>query len=104
MFNVIHQDSFYKVDCVIKKNTELQDNAFQRRQNVDYYGRNIWIITKDDLIISKLWWARESHSEIQMRDVKNLMRAGFDSAYVEKWTRELGAFELFLKCKKDMQR
>ena len=103
MFNIIHQDSSYKVDCVIKKNTEFQKTAFEKRQNVDYYGRNIWIITKDDLIISKLWWARESHSELQMRDVKNLMRVWFDSDYVEKWARELGAFEVFLNCKRDIE-
>jgi hypothetical protein len=47
-------------------------------------------VSKEDLIISKLWWAKDSHSELQLRDVKNLLATGYDTAYVEDWTRELG--------------
>jgi hypothetical protein len=47
-------------------------------------------VSKEDLIISKLWWAKDSHSEIQLSDVKNLLATGYDAAYLERWTGALG--------------
>ena len=61
MFNIIHIETAYKVDCVIKKKTAFQQVAFQRKQNAKFFGKKVSIIHKDDLILSKLDWARESH-------------------------------------------
>ena len=47
-------------------------------------------MSKEDLILSKLFWARDSRSELQMRDVKNLILEGCDRSYIERWTHELG--------------
>jgi hypothetical protein len=41
-------------------------------------------------MISKLEWARNSRSEIQLRDVKSLAATGYDGGYVSRWIRELG--------------
>ena len=103
MFNVIHQDTAFKIDCVLKKQTDFQKNAFDNREKTDYYGRAIWVISKEDLILSKLWWAKDSLSEMQLRDVKNLMRAGFDVDYGEKWARELGVTNLFKQCLQEIK-
>ena len=77
-------------------------NVFDRRRQTDFYGREIWIIEKNDLIISKLLWAKDSHSEKQLTDVKNLMVNGFDTAYIEKWTKEVGVYEMFEKCREEI--
>lgn len=98
MFNVIHQETAFKIDCVIKKSSPFQKNAFERRERTDFYGREIWIINKEDLVISKLSWAKDSFSEKQLTDVKNLLRSGFDKNYIEKWTVDLGVRDLFERC------
>ncbi|MCY7344614.1 MAG: hypothetical protein LH614_00180 [Pyrinomonadaceae bacterium] len=103
MFNVIHQDTAFKVDCVLKKKTDFQKSAFERREKTDYYGRDVWVISKEDLILSKLWWAKDSRSEMQIRDIKNLMRAGFDAAYAEKWIDELGVRDSYSLCRKEIE-
>ena len=103
MFNVIHQETAFKIDCVIRKSSKFQQTAFARRERTDYYGRKIWIITQDDLIISKLWWAKESRSEKQLNDVKNLLRNRFDAEYIKKWTNELGVYDLFEQCRKEIE-
>lgn len=102
MFNVIHQETAFKVDCVLKKSTEFQRKAFERREKTDFYGKEIWIISKDDLIISKLWWAKDSFSEKQLTDVKNLMRNGFDKDYIKNWTEKLEVSDLFQKCESEI--
>ena len=103
MFNVIHQETAFKIDCVIKKSSLFQKNVFERRERTDFYGREIWIINKEDLIISKLLWAKDSFSEKQLTDVKNLLRSGFDDNYIEKWTKDLGIRELFVQCREEIK-
>ena len=41
MFNVIHQETAFKVGCVMKKSTGFQKNTFERRERTDFYGREI---------------------------------------------------------------
>lgn len=98
MFNIIHQATAFKVDCIIRKSSEFQRNVFMRRVRGDFYGKEISIITKEDLILSKLWWASDSHSEKQLTDVKNLMRAGYESEYIETWAKKLNLIELYAEC------
>jgi hypothetical protein len=58
----------------------------------------ISIVSKEDLIISKLAWAKDSHSEFQLRDVKSLLEAGYDDAYLTEWTSKLGLTNLLKEC------
>src|SRR5947208_10107660 len=37
-----------------------------------------FIVSKEDLIISKLSWAKESNSDVQLSDVRNLLATGYD--------------------------
>ena len=98
LFNVIHNQAFIKVDCIVRKSTEYRLLEFKRRQEVSIQGIKVWIVSKEDLIISKLYWARDSHSEFQLRDVRNLLAAGYDAAYLAEWTRKLGVQDLLEEC------
>ena len=100
MFNLIHQQSVIKVDCIVRKNTPYRRIEFERRQRITMEGFSTWITTKEDLIISKLLWAKDSLSELQLRDVKNLLATSSDSDYLEKWTKELDVFKLLLQCQR----
>lgn len=103
MFNVIHQETAFKIDLVIKKTTEFQQKAFERRQKKDFYGKEIYIITLEDLIISKLNWAKDSLSEKQLTDVENLLMNKYDIDYIKDWTNKLGVFHLYEKCLKEIE-
>lgn len=103
MFNVIHQETAFKIDLVIKKTNEYQQNVFERRQKIEFYGKEIYIITLEDLIISKLNWAKESLSEKQFTDVENLLQNKYDIEYVENWTKKLGVSHLYEKCLKEIE-
>ena len=47
------------------------------------------------LIISKLDWARESRSEQQFGDIRNLVSTGCDLAYIRHWTNSLELHSLW---------
>jgi hypothetical protein len=100
IFNLIHQDSVIKVDCIIRKRSEYRLVEFERRQRISILDFTTFIVSKEDLIISKLFWAKDSHSEIQLGDVKNLLATGYDAAYLQRWTHELGLDNLLKQCLK----
>jgi len=95
MFNLIHVESVIKVDCIVRKATAYRLTEFARRQLIQIQDFQTWIVSKEDLILSKLCWAKDSHSEWQLRDVKNLVATGFDGPYIARWTRELEVEELW---------
>jgi hypothetical protein len=98
IFNLIHQESVIKVDCIVRKGSEYRRLEFDRRQKISILDFTTFIVSKEDLIISKLFWAKDSHSELQLGDVKNLVATGYDSTYLEHWTRELGLNNLLTEC------
>jgi hypothetical protein len=100
-FNIIHNVAFIKVDCIIRKSSEYRRLEFGRRIEVTIQGSKVWLVSKEDLIISKLYWASDSHSELQLRDVKNLLASGYDVDYLEQWTRALELSTLLEECRHD---
>jgi hypothetical protein len=46
----------------------------------DLIRETLWIVSKEDFILSKLGWARQSQSERQRSDVENLLGTGLDMA------------------------
>ena len=51
------------------------------------------IISREDLILSKLEWAKDSGSEMQLRDVRNLLAANCDLDYLRRWAKDLSVKE-----------
>lgn len=101
VFNAVHRESVIKVDCIVRKNDRYHELEFKRRRKVSVLDFTTYIVSKEDLIISKLWWAKDTRSEIQLGDVKNLLATGFDAGYLEHWTRDLGVNRLLQKCLHD---
>jgi hypothetical protein len=99
MFNVLNNQTILKIDCVVLKENEFEINAFSRRRKVDYSGNfDVWIISREDLILSKLNWAKNTKFERQMLDVASLIRNGFDKDYVNNWAEKLGVERLLKEC------
>ena len=58
LFNLIHQESVIKVDCIVRKSTPYRCAEFERRQRIAIEDFSTWIASKEYLIISKLWWRK----------------------------------------------
>ena len=97
LFNLIHNESVIKVDCIVRKQSEYRLVEFNRRQRIKIERFETWIVSKEDLILSKLFWAKDSHSELQLGDVRNLLATGYDHDYIAKWTAKLGLDSLWLE-------
>lgn len=92
MFNIIHNDSVLKIDFIVRKTTLYRKLEFQRKQQILLPdGTPIWIVSPEDLILSKLAWAKDSSSKMQLNDVKNLLNSieNLDNVYIEEWVDNL---------------
>ena len=90
MFNLMHLESGVKVDLIIRKSSEFRQVEFARRKPVAISGTGTWIVSCEDLILSKLVWALESNSELQRRDIHQLLAEPVDLDYIRKWASQLG--------------
>jgi hypothetical protein len=89
MFNVIHNEAVIKVDCIVRKHSEYRALEFARRQRLTISNLALWVVRKEDLIISKLDWAKDSLSAMQLRDVKTLLSTGADHVHLNEWILKL---------------
>ena len=97
MFNMINNALVVKVDCVVRKDGAYRLEEFSRRRSVSIDGELVTIVAPEDLILSKLEWARESHSPMQLDDVRNLLRSvkQLDQAYLNRWAEHLGLAAMY---------
>ena len=89
MFNAIHEESVIKVDFVCRKNETFRLAEFNRRRRIAIEDFEAWIVSKEDLILAKLLWAKDSRSETQRNDVRNLLAGDCDHAYLLHWAAYL---------------
>ena len=99
MFNLIHNQYVVKVDFIIGKSSEYQKAGFARRRQVVIEQMPMWFASAEDLVISKLLWAKSSRSEMQLKDVRNLIKTveGLDLNYIDNWVRKLDLEDLYNK-------
>lgn len=97
VFNAIHVERVVKVDFIVRKDTEYRRAEFARRRRVSADGVEFFLAAPEDLIISKLEWGRDSHSEVQRADVRNLLAsvADLDRDYIVRWVDRLGLGALY---------
>lgn len=91
-FNAIDPESGWKIDLIIRKNRAFSETEFSRRSAASVLGVQITLTSREDLILAKLEWSKLGDSELQRRDVAQLVEASrneLDRAYIDEWVRKL---------------
>jgi len=96
MFNLIHIEAVVKIDVIVRKDSPYREEEFGRRRRAEINAVPMWVVSAEDLILSKLDWARSSRSELQLRDVRNVITAQptLDWPYLDAWAGRLGLVDL----------
>lgn len=91
IFSVVHREALQKVDIIVRAESGYEMEKFERRRMVEVDGQPMWIISPEDLVLSKLVWAKDSRSELQFRDVRSIiaLQPGLDWPYMERWALRL---------------
>jgi hypothetical protein len=92
LVNLVHLESAYKIDLIVRKDSEYRRIEFQRRRRCSLAGVDVWLVAPEDLLLSKLVWARESGSDLQLRDAATLVASvpDLDWRYISGWASTLG--------------
>ena len=103
MFNIIHNKWVVKADFIIRKDEEYRREEFARRQKVVIENMTIFVVSVEDLILSKLVWGKQFQSDFQLRDVRQMIStvSELDWEYMKKWAVVLGIDALLKKAKEN---
>jgi hypothetical protein len=88
LFNVLDPSSGYKADLIIRKDRPFSIEEFRRRSKVSVLGSELFMVTAEDAILSKLEWSMEEQSERQFQDalgVAVVQAERLDLEYLRKW-------------------
>ncbi len=99
-FNIIDPELGIKVDCWPLKPDPYSQEQFRRRRREEMFGRSVWMLTPEDVILSKLLWYRMSDSERQLEDsigVWKVQRDTLDVDYLRHWAQQLAVTDLLDK-------
>ena len=105
MFNVIHLETGFKVDLIVRKSRPFSREEFARRRVAGVGGRPRWFASPEDVILSKLEWSKLGNSERQYLDALNVARVqagALDRAYLLRWADELGVEHLLERLFSDL--
>ena len=92
-----------KADFIIRKNEDYRREEFARRQKINIENMAISVVAAEDLILSKLIWGKRSQSELQLRDVCQMVStvSELDWKYMQNWADVLGVDDLLRKAKEN---
>jgi hypothetical protein len=104
LFNVVDIVTGWKVDFIIRKSRAFSQEEFQRRTKVDLEGIVLFIASAEDVVITKLEWAKLAQSQRQIEDAAGILRTrwgSLDRSYLEKWVYELGLMAEWNRARQD---
>jgi len=92
MFNIIDSISGWKVDFILRKARAFSRQEFERKGIADIGGLDVWVTSPEDIILSKLEWSKDSHSEQQFNDALGVAVVQWnrlDVDYLRNWAKGL---------------
>lgn len=92
LFNIVDFKTLWKIDFIFKQPTEFDASRFSRRTVVDIAGVHLYAATAEDILITKLWWAKLGESERQINDAAGIIQVQgetLDVEYVNRWVEAL---------------
>jgi len=95
-FNVVDLSTGWKIDFIIRKSRQFSRAEFDRRAAVEFLGLRVFVASAEDIVLSKLEWARLGQSQRQVEDVSRLLMMRWDSLdldYLRRWVSTLGLEE-----------
>ncbi len=99
-FNFLDPKSGLKIDFWIAKDDLRSKIAYSRRKVKKIHGQQIYFVSPEDLILSKLIWYKESQSSRHLEDIESVLKISkkkLDLKYLKNWAKRLGVLGIFNK-------
>ena len=106
LFNVIDNPTGWKIDLILRKSRPFDREEFVRRVPAKLFDIQLFVASAEDVIISKLEWAKLGGSQRQIEDVAKVLAAqwkALDQIYLSKWIGELELQEQWSAAKRSAE-
>jgi hypothetical protein len=98
-FNILQPHTGLKIDVIISGDTEFDRSRFARRIRMPAgNGIDVWFASPEDVIIKKLAYYHEGHSEKHLRDILGVLKvqAGkVDRVYISTWAGQMQLVDIW---------
>lgn len=99
-FNIIHPNTGIKVDFWILGKSIFDKNRLRRAKRKKIKGQTIFFSSPEDLVLSKLFWYKESGSSRHLEDAQSVLKfSKVNWHYLKRWTNIQGTIEFLDKIK-----
>ena len=107
MFNVVETTTGWKADLIVMRDEPFDSAAFSRRRAISALGISFYGVSPEDLVLSKLRRAAETHSEKQIQDAFGVLAVqggALDEEYMRRFAQELGVGDTLENLLQDSRR
>jgi uncharacterized protein (DUF4213/DUF364 family) len=106
IFNIVHYETGFKIDLIVKKIGPYYEKEFERRRLYKLEDKVCFFASPEDTILSKLIWAKKAESERQFQDalgVARIQKKSLDYEYLKKWSDVLDIEDLLERLIKEIK-
>lgn len=100
-FNLIAHGTGFKADIYLANADALHREALQHRCAILIEGERVWVAPPEYVIVRKLEFYREGHSEKHLRDIAAMLQVSgtlVDGARLAAWVAQLGLAAEWAHC------
>jgi hypothetical protein len=103
-FNFIHFDTGFKIDLWVLQKDKFSQLQFSRKIPGKIFGQDVFLISPEDLILTKLSWYKDSDIQKHFLDavgVYRMQRKILNTEYLYKWAQDLNLIEILKELVKE---
>jgi len=107
IFNIVHFETGFKIDFIIKKRGEFYEKEFERRKLYKLKNKPCFFTSPEDTMLSKLLWSKRAESERQFQDalgVAKIQKENLDYEYLKNYAKMLKIFDLMERLLKELEK
>jgi predicted nucleotidyltransferase len=82
---LIHRETTFKTELFLLSHDAYDQERFSRRLAINFNGQKTYVLTAEDVIVTKLRWLRRKDVE-DISDVIAVKGAKLDWDYIHRWT------------------
>jgi hypothetical protein len=106
MFNIVDFEGGWKADLILRKDRPFSRQEFEHRRQVEAMGQKLWVVSPEDIILSKLEWMKGRESDVQYSDTLGVAVTQWghlDLEYLRRWAEALGVEEILARLLKEAE-
>lgn len=97
-YRIAHVPSQFTIEFFELSSDAHDQQRFARRRKSTLGGRELFVPSPEDVVITKLRWSKGGNRQKDVEDVQDVLRVqagALDLAYIREWTDRHGTRELF---------